>query len=94
MAVGDVVNGINAGTSITFQPAVGVEYCITSICGGNGNYAYIKMTDGTNTATTRASFTTYWAFNSANIKVMINNTNYCEIASGGGAVAFSGIQTK
>ena len=43
MASGDIVNsvGLGTGTTITFQPAVTVSICITSL-GGNGGWCILR----------------------------------------------------
>ena len=96
MAVGDVVSGIGAATTVfSFQPAVGVSVCITQCSNYNAwvilmdtaigiadSYVYQMGTDGKNG-------------NQMNMKMMINNTNYIGFhSSSGGSGTYSGIQIQ
>jgi hypothetical protein len=96
MAVGDVVSGIGSTTTaFSFQPASGVEVCITqcsnynawivlmnTAIGINDSYVYQMGTDGKNG-------------NQMNMKMMIKNTNYIGFHSSSGAKGtYSGIQIK
>jgi hypothetical protein len=89
MASGDVVNGVGAvNTAINFQPAVGVECCITSAV---VNTEWIRLTDGVEYGD--------MFYNSSlelsNCKIMITNTNYLNIkADGTESGSYTGIQIK
>ena len=92
MAVGDVVSGISAdNTIVTFQPAVGVEVCITSVLtdqiASPSPQLYIVIICGS---------PTIQHTNDYNIKFFINNTNYLYIGALGAGYfsAYTGIQTK
>jgi hypothetical protein len=89
MAVGDIVNGIQiTGASLYFQPAVGVEVCITST-GTLGNY--VRLYNGT-IATIMFAGDVSWG--GGNCKIMINNTNYLEVMSSASNQCYTGIQLK
>ncbi len=94
MAVGDVVNGISANNTIlTFQPAAGVECCITSVGTDNINTNGCKLYNGT-LLSGQARVTEIT--NQSNIKIFINNTNYLYLPALGVAYMshYTGIQTK
>jgi hypothetical protein len=90
MAVGDVVNGIDNGALLIFQPAAGVEVCITSACAwltstalfDGTKIAYISQSAGGSTDT------------NINVKIMINNTNYLRVTGTVNGSSYSGIQIK
>jgi|TARA_R110000823_G_scaffold252303_2_gene374938 hypothetical protein len=92
MAVGDVVSQIAAtGVVLSFQPAVGVEICVTT---AQNAAAWTAITDGT-------SIANYWHGSHAegggrvgNVKIMINNSIYLYIFSSGEPGGFTGIQIK
>tara|TARA_R110000824_G_C14807229_1_gene635140 strand:+ start:229 stop:501 length:273 start_codon:yes stop_codon:yes gene_type:complete len=90
MAIGDVVNGMSAVSSVfTFQPAISVEVLISYIFRATAE-AY-GLFDGAT-----------WAYDnppigdSVNIKMFINNSIYLKInaVGGGGVSGYSGIQIK
>lgn len=93
MAVGDVISNIvaNGGASPhTFQPAAGVEICITQ-AGGNGVWS------GLVSAAVPISGNAYYMLNStsATYKLMINNTNYLvQSANANYNSMYTGIQIK
>ena len=92
MAVGDVVSGVfNTVTVMSFQPAVGVEICLTTIA------VYSKsaqLTDGTITALI-GDGNLIEGINGSLTKTFINNTIYLSgnVASPLGS-AFTGIQIQ
>ena len=89
MVVGDIVNGIGAaGSDFSFQPAAGVEIAITST-GANG-----QPTRLTNGITAAIISYTGSSWGTANIKLMINNTNYVIMQNTGDNMCYSGIQLK
>jgi hypothetical protein len=75
MAVGDVVSDMGGIETISFQPAVGVEICITSLCSWS---AYFTMFDGTTNANIPNNTNNIQLVNT---KIMINNTNYLRTVS-------------
>tara|TARA_R110000824_G_scaffold797_1_gene4883 strand:+ start:331 stop:591 length:261 start_codon:yes stop_codon:yes gene_type:complete len=86
MAVGDVVNGIfsGGGSWVSFQPAAGVEVCITGVID------YIRITDGvTNTTDDQTTGTGVFQ-----MKCMINNTVYVGIYASSNGTCYTGIQIK
>ena len=93
MAVGDVVSNIvaNGGASPhTFQPAAGVEICITQV-GGNGVWS------GLVSAAVPISGSNYYMINtiSSDVKLMITNTNYLvQSANANYNSMYTGIQIK
>ncbi len=97
MAVGDVVNGINAASgTFNFQPAVGVE-CVILTCSGGNTSMGNGITNGTAVSRTDYSFSGTSAQggrNPHNMKLCINNTNYLYTATNTYPSAYSGIQIK
>ena len=90
MAVGDIVSGLSKTGDLTFQPAVGVEICITDY-GAWSNAGCI--TDGTTTALTRNSLSA--ATVPLSTKLMINNTIYLKIlVDAASGCHYTGIQTQ
>ena len=92
MVSGDVVNGIGAvNTAFSFQPAVGVEVCVTQAL------VYTHWTDLDDGANPQPIFQwhTSASNNSIPTKIMINNTNYITMRADPvyGAV-YTGIQIK
>jgi len=91
MATGDAVSqiySVAAGATVTFQPAAGVEVCVTWILAGS--YAYAYLTDGTNNAQIVYAGT----FDG---RVFITNARYLAFYNSGTSAiicAFSGVQTK
>jgi len=92
MVAGDVVNGIGViNTILNFQPAAGVECCLTQAL------VYTWWTSLTNGVI--SSYLFQWNTTNQNnntpTKIMINNTNYistaADTASGG---VYTGIQIK
>ena len=90
MAIGDIVSGVGvAGVTLTFQPAVGVSVMISVA----QNYAdMISLTDGVNSGYLYHGTQGY--VQTANVKIMINNTNYLSIASAGNSSVYTGIQIQ
>ncbi|MDB9875907.1 hypothetical protein OAC76_06850 [Amylibacter sp.] len=91
MAIGDVVNGVfNAATTMSFQPAAGVEVCLTNITsyGVNGS-----LTDGAVSGlifTGSPTFVTY-----SLTKIFVNNAIYLTAAGASSfGSCFTGIQIK
>jgi hypothetical protein len=89
MVVGDIVNGLST-IAFTFQPAASVSVMISQTAPANAEYIY--LTDGVDS---RIVF--YYSDavggNVANVKIMINNSIYLKISTGGGG-SFSGIQIQ
>ena len=87
MVVGDVVSGISANnTALSFQPAAGVEICLTNLSGGfNGG-----ITDGVVIQSN--------AFVGASVRqsLFITNTLYLHMFAGGAGFygGYTGIQIK
>jgi hypothetical protein len=100
MAVGDVVSQTSL-TSFTFQPASGVQVCITQFI-ATTNYSDNRIQGRGNIATTNWFFTTasagqeYYlsAHASTNHKFFIDNTSYLYFYSNTKESGFSGIQTQ
>jgi hypothetical protein len=81
MVVGDVVNGIGAvGSAFTFQPAVGVSVSI--LCVGSHQTEHVSLTNAAGDdgiiGTTVYTNNEAWQ---ANVKILINNTNFLALAS-------------
>jgi len=93
MAVGDTISAFSSApnTVLHFQPAAGVEVMITTAHNpGATNLSEMRLHNGTKT-----SSLCNLGGPAANMKMMINNTNYLEIGSMSGVhTAFTGIQTK
>jgi hypothetical protein len=103
MVAGDVVNGFGAvNSSLTFQPASGVECMITNANTGSGD-AWVNLTNATvgingylfNTG----SSTSQVAYGSRfqGYKLFINNTNYLLVfapPAAGEYSSYTGIQIK
>jgi len=104
MTVGDIINSTSASSSLSFQPAAGVEVMITFISGVSATQA--GLTDGTNESkcymtreynNTRS--TTYpWAYawgyaQGTSTKIPITNTYYLTITNTSNA-GYGGLQTK
>lgn len=93
MAAGDVVNEVGgANTTVTFQPAVGVEVCITAFF-RHATTSGLALYDGTNWCRDDHTMNSPAALN---CKMMINNTNYLYIESAGAGkrVGYTGITIK
>jgi hypothetical protein len=92
MAVGDVVNGFaTATTFVDFRPAVGVEVCIMSVLGQEGDVEvglYNGATYGQQNVNSSSGNTIFCE------RFMINNTNYLRIYSNGQTGSYTGIQIK
>lgn len=92
MAVGDVVNGFaTATTFVDFRPAVGVEVCIMSVLGQEGDVEvglYNGVTYGQQNVNSSSGNTIFCE------RFMINNTNYLRIYSNGQTGSYTGIQIK
>lgn len=96
MAKGDTVSAIGVtGSELTFQPASGVEVCITH-CGGYNTWImfYNGTTSShlvhTNDVTSQGGVTDI-----LKTQIMLNNTNYLRIGSRSGyAMSYSGVQIK
>jgi len=92
MAVGDVVGSISAAnTLLTFQPAAGVEVCITCMTTNNSVLTLGQLTDGVLDSFLK------WATNSVidsnNMKVFVTNDLFIQIPAiaAGESSAFTGI---
>ena len=87
MGLGDVVNDV-VTSSGTFQPASGVEICITQIGQTAANDAYY-VTDGTDKS---------YILNASQqtgvyvCRLYINNTNYLEFEVGTNDACYTGVQ--
>jgi TM2 domain-containing membrane protein YozV len=91
MAVGDVVNGIQAtGVNLYFQPALTVQ-CIITMSGSAG--VYVQLTNGVTNASILPMATANYG-NNANMKIMINNTNYLQVDTSAFNMCYSGMQIK
>ena len=92
MVAGDVVNGLGAvSTTFAFQPALGIECCLTQAL------VYTWETLLTNGVLTARLFdwNTSAQNNSVPTKIMINNTNYISMsADAHGSGVYTGIQIK
>jgi len=93
MTVGDIVNGVS-NSALTFQPAGSNVICITSVLGGNASQLYSELTNGTIFAVSMVAKSSDWSINGNSTKIMINNTNYLRVNSGGGGMGYTGIQIK
>lgn len=91
MVSGDIVNGVS-NSAITFQPSAGTQICITSVLGGNATQLYSELTNGVIFAVSMVAKNNDWSINGNNTKIMITNTNYLRVNSGGGGMGYSGIQ--
>jgi hypothetical protein len=90
MVVGDVVNDVGViGVTLTFQPALGVSIMI-SVAQNYSNF--IQITDGVNTGVLYHGTQGY--VDTANVKIMINNTNYLSILSAADSSVYTGIQIQ
>lgn len=96
MTAGDVVSDVDSlanGANLDYQPAAGVQACITQ-AGGSGNACYTTLYDGTNEciiAGRATAFTDIIPY----IKIWVNNTNYLRLTNdSGGAIVmgYSGVQ--
>lgn len=94
MAVDDTVNDIGEElTTLTFQPASGVEVVVTSCHGVFATLNQIQLTDGVITTGRGASTSTI--VDPTNSKVFITNAIFLElIAIAAIRTGFSGITTK
>lgn len=99
MAVGDIINDVHTvGTTLSFQPAAGVEIMITSY--GGWSNGYVGLYNGTSIGRMSGGMEVNSAggggATGANIKIGITNTNYLYIANmgGGWSGSYSGIQIK
>ena len=101
MVAGDVVNGFGAlNSSLTLQPAAGVEVMITQgSTGTNGTWINLyNATVGTVAYGFQCGSVAQVAYGSrfAGYKLFINNTNYLHIyaPAAGEYVSYTGIQIK
>tara|TARA_R110000824_G_C14735945_1_gene626894 strand:- start:43 stop:315 length:273 start_codon:yes stop_codon:yes gene_type:complete len=90
MAVGDVVNGIQAGGDFTFQPAASVEVCLTYF-GSWSNSS--QLVNGTIVAYMKQTLAASTMSATAN-KLFINNTNYINILADNNGSIYTGVQTQ
>jgi len=99
MATGDavvVLSSVASGTVVTYQPAPGVEVCVTQLISGlvgSATSQTFGVTDGT------ISAILYYGGNDKHIEVkcFITNAKYLYMTQNSGSVAimgFSGVQTK
>lgn len=94
MAIGDVVTdavSVGAGADADYQPAAGVETCITAVALNNNTSLWAILYDGTDSSIILIGQSAY----SANMKLFINNTTYLRLHNDtGGALAmgYSGVQ--
>ena len=87
LAVGDALIDI-LGTDTNFQPAAGVEVCITEV-GSNGTSATsVDVYDGTTTSVIGAT-----SHVGILVKIFITNSNYIR-GTGVANHFYSGVQTK
>jgi len=98
MAVGDVVNGILAGSgvSLNFQPAAGVE-CVIFSCFGRTTTVNIGLTNSGGGGAVYTEFddsVNLGARNMCNVKIAITNSNYLTVYSSATGSGYSGIQIK
>tara|TARA_R110000751_G_scaffold224404_1_gene326477 strand:+ start:215 stop:517 length:303 start_codon:yes stop_codon:yes gene_type:complete len=92
LAVGDIISDVdNSSTTLTFQPAAGVEIMIT-MCGGM-NLGYVGITDGVSDAVQYTQYNTA-LITAPNIKVGITNTHYFKNYTNVAGCGYSGIQIK
>ena len=92
MAVGDVVNGVSAvSTAFSFQPAVGVSVCITSVSNYN---AWVRINDSSaGTTALCAGLGTLTVGTNMNTKMMITNAVFLALDSSSGQSShYTGIQ--
>ena len=109
MAKGDVVSGTSSGTTLTFQPASGVEIIISFVSGNQytgagASGSLCGITDGTNVCNINNTAGGYmgntdrtYGFgynNGGNQKIPINNTNYLTITNNSYNAGYAGIQIK
>ena len=104
MAKGDVVSGVGsvAGlSSLTFQPAVGVEVMITAVGTERMDTGHPECTVGLTNGVNLGNFITYNTTagdsNFGQLRIFLNNTNYLNITNPNASstgYAYSGIQTK
>ncbi len=94
MAVGDVVADVVAGSTVSFQPAAGVELVVTSVfMDAAGTAGRIKIADAALEVFCPAG--TGIAANPLNTKICINNTTYLRLTDSGGAgVGYTSLQIK
>lgn len=93
MTLGDVVSGIGtSGNLLDFQPAAGVECCITWLIDmNNGHSLYGSAT----TVSTQIMVDSSSVMYAPKIAMWINNTNYLRIyATVASVKGYSGRQTK
>ena len=106
MVVGDIISATSSGTTLSFQPASGVEVMITFVSGnqGTGNSAsgsQCGLTDGTNTCYINNSAGTNYAHyhshgynNGGNQRIPVTNTNYLTISNNSFNAGYAGLQIK
>ena len=87
MGLGDVVNDV-VTSSGTFQPASGVEICITQIGQTAANDTYL-LTDGTNKSYIMNTLQQTGVYV---CRLYINNTNYLEFEVGTNNACYTGVQ--
>ena len=90
MAVGDIVNGIQAGGDFAFQPAGSNVICITSF-GSWSNSS--QLANGTIVAYMKQSLSGTTMSATAN-KLFINNTNYLIILTDTNGSHYTGVQVQ
>lgn len=91
MAVGDVVNAIGAAGRLTYQPAAGVEVLIVSFFHHNGPSQEVSLI---NAAANQCYLADTSFYNSLDVKIAINNTNYFTTNANLYPGGFTGFQTK
>jgi hypothetical protein len=99
MAVGDVVSQAQ-NSSFTFQPASGVQVCITQIVSQGGTATAIEGRGSINTGSAYLSVSNGATDNTQgrnylpNIKFFIDNASYLYFFGSSAYIGFSGIQTQ
>jgi len=99
MAAGDAIGAIYSVTGKTYQnyqPAAGVEICITNFAYQDAANSYIYLYDGANEAAILKPTSTV-SNNASPVKVIISNSVYIRFyndAVGAKTLGFSGIQLK
>lgn len=92
MAVGDIVSGLSAATTLLdFQPASGVYVLITSIGNNSENIAHL-LYNGTTDSDQRPPGSLGWSSSLNTGKLFINNTRYLRIgATAAASSSYTGI---
>ena len=100
MAAGDAfgfITNISASSNLDYQPAAGVEICVTAIAMSESSNAYVRLYDGTINADLVAVPSSVNGSGFLNTKIIITNSIYLRLrnsSTGTRVIGLTGLQLK